>query len=314
VKKLKAKDIRGVWGSVLLPLNCDETIQWDSLARQVEHLCHSGLNGLYINGTACEFFAQSLKEYENLCEVTAAICEESNMPFQISASHMDYSVMLERFNIALKYDPSAIQIIFPDWIPMSNAEITNFLAHMTSIANGIGIVLYNPPHSKRVLNPQEMMNLIVPVKGLVGLKTGGGNDVWYSQMKDVFREISVFCPGHHMATAIKYGAHGSYSNVACISPKGAVHWYKLICGDMEKGLLLEADIQRFMATFIEPLMAKGYAGYTMDKLMATAGGWTEMSNLVRSPYLSPGEEAIAKVRDGIWEVLPEFMRLNGNTL
>ena len=310
MKLLKANDIRGVWGSLLLPLKSDESIDWAALERQIRCLCRSGVNGLYSNGTACEFFTQNEKEYEGVCERIASVCEETETPFQIGASHMDYNIMRERIKTAVKYKPGAIQVILPDWFPMSDAEISLFLERVVELTQWIGVVLYNPPHAKRVLKPKDIKALLLPVKGVIGLKTGAGDENWYADMKDVFPEISVFCPGHTMSSAIKRGAGGSYSNVACLSPKGAVHWYTLIQTDPEKALKLEADIHRFMALHIAPLMASGYAGFVMDKLMAAAGNWSPLDNRVRKPYRYPEKETIEKVRQGAWETVPKLMECN----
>ena len=307
MKPLQSADIRGVWGSLLLPLNQDESIDWSALERQIRCLSQSGVNGMYSNGTACEFFAQSEKEYEQVCELIASVCEETGTPFQIGASHMDYNVMRERIQIAASYKPGAVQVILPDWFPLSDAEITLFLDRAVELADGIGIVLYNPPHAKRVLNPAQIRTLLLNHKGIVGLKTGAGNEEWYADMADVFPKLSVFCPGHDMASALKRGAAGSYSNVACLSPQGAVYWYGLMQTDMEKALKLEADIHRFMRLHIAPLMAVGYAGFVMDKLMAAAGNWSPLDNRVRRPYRYPEKEAIEKVRQGAREIIPDIL-------
>ena len=310
MKPLKPDDIRGVWGSLLLPLNSDESIDWKALEGQIRYLCGSGVNGIYSNGTACEFFAQTDAEFERVCELTASVGEETGIYFQLGASHMDYDVMQRRIKTAVKYSPGAVQVILPDWFPPSNAEIKAFLERAVEQASGIGVVLYNPPHAKRVLKPAEIKELLLPVKGIVGLKTGAGDGEWYAEMKDVFPEISVFCPGHDMASAVKRGAKGSYSNVACLSPAGAVDWYNLVLTDMEKALKIEKDIHRFMALHIAPLMASGYAGFVMDKLMAAAGNWSPLDNRVRRPYRYPGKETVELVRQGAMETVPKLMERN----
>jgi dihydrodipicolinate synthase/N-acetylneuraminate lyase len=310
MKPLKSADIKGVWGSLLLPLNPDETIDWPALEGQIRYLTRSGVDGVYSNGTACEFFAQSEKEYERICELLSSLCEEAGTAFQIGASHMDWNVMAGRIKTAVKYRPGAVQIILPDWFPMSDAEISGFLERALELAGGIGIVLYNPPHAKRVLNPQDIKKLLLPAKGVVGLKTGAGDESWYAAMVGVFPELSVFCPGHYMAAAIKRGAAGSYSNVACLSPGGTAYWYGLMKTDMERALKLEEEIRRFMEACIAPLMASGYAGFVMDKLNATAGNWFPLDNRVRQPYRYPGKETVEKVRKGAWEIIPELIKFN----
>ena len=49
------------------------------------------------------------------------------------------------------------------------------------------------------------------------------------------------------------GANGSYSNVACLSPNGAVMIWDLIDTDYEKAKNIEFRINNFMKTHILPL-------------------------------------------------------------
>jgi dihydrodipicolinate synthase/N-acetylneuraminate lyase len=303
MEPLKNTEIKGVWGSLLLPLNSDESINWSALEAQIRYLTKSGVNGIYSNGTACEFFTQSAVEYERICELVSSISEEAGLAFQIGASHMDCTIMLARLKRAVKYKPGAIQVILPDWFPMSGAEISLFLERAVELAEGIGLVIYNPPHAKRVLSPEQIKELLLPIKGIVGLKTGAGDEAWYTAMGEVFPRLSVFCPGHDMATALRRGAAGSYSNVACLSPKGAVYWYELMQKNMAEAQKLEADIHRFMAAHIAPLMAQGYAGFVMDKLLAAAGAWSPLDNRTRWPYRFPGKDTIEKVRKGAQELI-----------
>ena len=73
-------------------------------------------------------------------------------------------------------------------------------------------------------DPDDYKDILSKVDGIVGLKTAGGDDSWYADMSEVFKKVSVFIPGHFLATGIKNGAHGAYSNVAAINPLVAQEW------------------------------------------------------------------------------------------
>ena len=49
-------------------------------------------------------------------------------------------------------------------------------------------------------------------------------------------------PGHTVVYGKPLGANGSYSNVACLSPNGAVKIWDLIEKDYEKAKELEAKV------------------------------------------------------------------------
>ena len=91
MRPLTAETLRGVWASLLLPLNDDDSIDFARLRDQVDHLTGAGLHGLYAHGTAGEF--QTLTEGE--------------------------------------FD-----------------QINYLLARVADVADGVPLVLYNPPHAK----------------------------------------------------------------------------------------------------------------------------------------------------------------------
>jgi 4-hydroxy-tetrahydrodipicolinate synthase len=228
MKPMEANEIAGNWGTLMLPINEDDRIDFIRLEQNVNYMAGLGLNGIYTNGTAGEFYTQSEEEYIRISELVADRCERNSVPFQIGASHMSPQLSLERIKRAVSYRPSAIQVILSDWFPLKDDEAINCLKQMAEAADGIGLVLYNPPHAKRVLIPEMYGKLKQAVPSLVGIKVAGGDASWYKAMKVYAQGISIFVPGHYLATGYSQGAHGAYSNVACLNPLGAQNWYDLM--------------------------------------------------------------------------------------
>ena len=50
--------------------------------------------------------------------------------------------------------------------------------------------------------------------------TRSGDAAWYAEARLALTNFSVFVPGHFIASGRPAGA--SYSNIACLSPSGAV--------------------------------------------------------------------------------------------
>lgn len=169
------------------------------------------------------------------------------------------------------------------------------------------MVLYNPPHAKRVLSPEQIGELKTSVEALVGVKVCDGDEEWYRQMREHCSGLSVFVPGHHLATGIRNGAHGAYSNVACLHPGAAQRWYEQMHTDLEGALELEQRICVFMKQHIVPFIQAGHSNMAVDKLMAAVGGWCPMNPRLRRPYRGVEEEAIEPLREVVQEMLPEFV-------
>jgi len=50
---------------------------------------------------------------------------------------------------------------------------------MAQAADGIPLVLYNPPHAKKVLSPKDLCRLAKEFPQLIGIKVAGGDNQWY---------------------------------------------------------------------------------------------------------------------------------------
>jgi dihydrodipicolinate synthase/N-acetylneuraminate lyase len=227
------------------------------------------------------------------------------MPFQVGASHMSAQVSLARVRRAAQLKPGAIQVILPDWFPVSSMEATVFLERVADVASPVGLVLYNPPHAKRILQPGEYAQLSEAVPGLVGVKVVG-DARWYAELHRLAPRLSIFVPGHQLATGIRSGASGAYSNVACLQPEGAKRWNQLMSRDYDAALALEARIGEFLEEFVLPLKKSGYSNQALDKLLAAVGGWSRAGTRLRWPYRWIEENRSQQLRPIAQERLPEL--------
>ncbi len=307
MKPLRAVEIMGTWAALLLPIDKDERIDTGRLGDELDVLIASGVTGVYSNGTAGEFYTQTEAEFDCVNALLAERCERAGVPFQIGASHSSPQIALERVRRARAMAPAAIQIVLPDWVPVTMQEATAFLQRVAEAADPVGLVLYNPPHAKRVLTPQEIGLLARENRGLVGVKVMSGDASWYAAMREHAGDLSVFVPGCLLATGYGQGASGAYSDVACLHPQGAQQWYELMKSDLDRALELEKRILRFIKEDILPLREEwGYSDPALDKCLAAIGNWASVGTRVRWPYRSVPESAVARLRPVARERIPEL--------
>jgi len=287
MKPLTANAIRGNWATLLTAWNDDDALDLPLVANEIDALIAMRVDGIYSNGTAGEFHAQTDDEFDRVSQCLADKCEAAGMPFQIGVSHMSAQISLERLRRVVALAPGAAQVILPDWFPLTDDESAAFLERMAELAEGIGLVLYNPPHAKRVLMPEEVGRLAARVPALVGLKTAGGDDDWFEQMRRHIPHLSVFVPGHLLASGVKQGACGAYSNVACINPAAAQRWTNLMRTDLPAALELEQRVRRFMCECIAPfILEQRFCNAACDRFLALLGGWADVGARMRWPYRS----------------------------
>lgn len=304
---LQGMEIRGTWATLLTPVEDDDSIGWSRLYDEIAALLASGVDGIYSNGTAGEFYTQTEEEFDRLSYMLAEACERAAMPFQIGASHTSPQTALDRVRRARQLRPSAIQVILPDWYPTTSAEARRFLERVAEAASPIGLVLYNPPHAKRELAPAEFGEISAAVPELAGVKVAHSDAGWCRAFREAAPRVSLFVPGHQLATGIRNGAHGSYSNVACLHPAGAKRWNRLMASEPERALEIEARIQRFQAQHILPYRTlHGIGNMGLDKLMAAVGGWAPVGTRLRWPYSWVPEEEAARLRPVAHTMIPEL--------
>ncbi|MFL5019204.1 MAG: dihydrodipicolinate synthase family protein [Rhizobium sp.] len=280
--------IGGNWASLLLPIAADNSIEFDKLGEEIDILIDAGVDGIYSNGTAGEFHNQTEAEFDRIQAMLAERCKASSTPFVIGACQPDPLIMLNRVRRAAALDPHAIQVILPDWWPLTDAEAIDFLKQAAEAADGIRLILYNPPHAKRVLAPKELGAVCAAVPEVIGIKLADGDTSWYAEARRHLSGLSLLVPGHHLATGTREGvAAGSFSNVACLSPRGAQIWTVSMRNDIDAALDLERRICTFMDAHIVPFRQEfGYSNAALDKLLSAIGNWGPVSTRLRFPYRS----------------------------
>lgn len=305
--KLTADLLKGTWCTLLLPINTDNSIDYGALETELDFLCSTGVSGIYSNGTAGEFFNQTEAEFDKITNMLAEKCQKAGMPYQIGVSHMSPIICLERIRRSRHLAPGGFQVIFPDWVAPNEQEQIIFLNTVCMEAESIPLILYSPGHSKTALGPQDYKRLSDAVPELIGLKTAGGTADWYRQMRELKLNLSVFVPGHRLASGISEGvASGSYSNIACINPAAAQQWYKMMFADPEAALSMEKRILAFFEKVILPLSTRGYSDMALDKFLAAIGGYCHVGTRLRWPYQSVDEGEVRDARNICQSMIPEL--------
>lgn len=299
--------LRGIWCTVLLPLDPDDRIDFGRLEADLEYLIAQRPHGIYVNGTAGELDTLSEEEFDRIGEVLAERCAHARLAFQVGASHPSGHLTCQRVVRAAALGPSAIQVTLPDWTPLSFAEVRRAMARFHGLADPVPIVLYNPPHAKTQLAPDALGRLAAELPNLVGVKVRGGDAHWHTALRAATPDLAVFVPGHELAHQRKLGANGSYSNIACMSPRGALRWFAAMEAEPEAADDLQRRLDDFFATAVAPLAATGLSGVALDKLLAAVGGWSDAGLRVRWPRTAAPADSVKKVRAVARDIVPELV-------
>ncbi|MDT0444611.1 dihydrodipicolinate synthase family protein [Streptomyces johnsoniae] len=299
---LNSGSLAGVWSTVLLPVAPDETIDFRRLEAALEAVLGAGVHGVYTNGTAGEFHTLEESECDRLHEMVAARCTSAGLPFQLGAGHPSGQVSLGRIRRAAALGPGAVQVVLPDWLPLSPDEVLDALRRMAGAAGGVPLVLYNPPYAKTQVSRALLARIGDELPEVIGLKVPGA-----AVASGLTERFAVFVAGHTLASARREGAAGSYSNVACLSPAGAVRWYDLMTADPAAALDVEKRLRAFLDRHVAPLARAGFSDPALDKALCAVGGWAEVGTRVRWPHRSVPETAVPALREAAVRAVPELL-------
>lgn len=307
MQKLTAATLKGNWATLLLPINDNDTINYPLLTEEIEYLIAAGVDGIYSNGTAGEFHNQTEDEFDQINQLLSEKCRSANMRFQIGAGHPSPIISLKRVKRCIHLKPDAIQVILPDWVVANHTEQIAFLQGIAYNSHGIPLVLYNPPHAKTVLKPKEFGELKTLIPQVIGIKVPYGDRDWIAGMKKYTAHLSVFVPGHLLASGVcSEMASGAYSNIACINAIAAQKWWNQMQTDMDAALELEQRILQFFKECISPYQQKGYSNPALDKFLAAVGGYVQINTRLRWPYQFISNDDVLSVRKRAQHIIPEF--------
>ncbi len=307
MEPLTRQGLHGTWAAVLLPVDDDNAIDLGRLDAELEVLVGSPVDGVYTNGTAGEFHAIGEDEFDALTALVASRCTAAGKPFQLGASHMSGDTSLGRVRRALRFEPSGIQVILPDWCPLNDDEVIAAVEGLAAAAAPLPITLYNPPNAKTCVTPRLYGVLVERVPQLIGIKVAGGDAAWFTQMHEHAPGLAVFVAGHRLASGVELGAAGAYSNVACLSPAGAAAWYETMTTDPGHAAELEQRINAFLEVHIISLRREGYCDAALDKTLAAIGDWAPIGTRTRWPFGFVDPARIPALREVAREQLPELL-------
>ncbi len=293
--------LHGIWATATLPLVGNETIDYGRLADDLAYLVTARPHGIYVNGSAGEFATLTEAEFDRVGALVAEKCQAASVAYQIGASHPSGQLSCERIQRTTDLAPGAIQVILPDWLPLSDREVLAALRRFHDLADPIPLVLYQPPHAKTQVTPDQYAMLVEQLPRLIGIKVAGGNEDWHARMRASAPNLAVFVAGHRLDRERRFGARGAYSNIACLSPRGALQWYAR--PDPE----LDSRVQEFFRVAIRPVQARGYCVTAVDKLLAAVGGWSVAGTRVRWPHESVPDDLTVTVRTEAQRLIPELL-------
>lgn len=303
---LTKNQLKGMWVSVLT--EWDEEYKFDekTFRDEIAMLIDAGAHGLYTTGSTGEFYALDWEEYQ---KVTDAFLAETagKVPVQVGANWFNTRDTIRRVRYARDKGADGVQICFPGWMAMAEAQYDQFLIDVYEAVPDIALIHYNVIRTKKLFFGKDYARVAPHIPTLIGTKAG--------IPLEQFPDLVVQSPGlNHFVNEIKFplahqlGSLGMYTAWFMMNPQ-FFHDYYQTCINQQYAEAV-AIMKRLVSWFNEavlPLIAKGHQDPALDKAFVEMGGWLPGNRRTRKPYPPLTDVEFAQLRSATQHTIPEFL-------
>ena len=268
------KSLQGIIVPLITPLLEHEMLDSESLEKLIDYVIAGGVNGIFILGTTGEGPSLSYKIKRELidqaCRITAG-----RVPVIVGI--MDTSI-IESVNLAAyaaDQEASAVVAVPPYYLPLSQAELINYIRKLTDKLP-LPLFLYNQPEYTNVPILPDTLSQVADIVNLAGLKDTSRNMINFQQMCRIMKDredFSLFVgPDGLMAEAVLMGGSGGVNAGANLAPKLYVELYNVArAGDLPKVHELQQKVLQLIATVYHPSVGRLKALKGLKCALATLG-------------------------------------------
>lgn len=254
------KKLYGVVAPIITPVNENGEIDHDSLRALTLSLIERGCDGLYVCGTTGGVAYFDKEERKQILETVWNAAKGKALVYaQIGGTILRDTLELAQHALSLGVD--GLGVLTPTYFPLTDEELENYYVTVANVVpEDVPIYLYAiPGFAVNDLSLALVTRLAKRCENIVGVKYSSGDYGRICQFKQIRDgKFSVLVSSPAIAhSAFSIGCDGIISG-ACIlfteEVKALYHAYQN--GDMEKVVLLQRDMYRWLAHSWPGEMAK----------------------------------------------------------
>ncbi|HXK60330.1 MAG TPA: dihydrodipicolinate synthase family protein [Acidobacteriota bacterium] len=219
--RVQADSYRGVFPAMVLPLQRDGEIDFESLLRQVDFLLRGRVDGLWINGTSGDFFALDDDERAEVIKVVVRHVA-GRVPVIAQVGDASTRRVISHARRALEARADAVSVTLPYYVDYSQDELKQ---HYRRVSDSIGrpVYLYQLPQMSKVSLTVPSIIELAEEEVLQGIKDSSGDmQFFYRLLREVDRSgVGLRCftgVSSLVDVALYMGAHGLMCIVANLLP------------------------------------------------------------------------------------------------
>ena len=292
----------GIIPPIVTPINEDGSVNFDDLARVVDHLIHSGVSGIFALGSTGQ--VAYLSEEHRLAVVRAiAATAAGRVPVIAGAMEVSAPGVIRTARAMIEAGADAIVTTAPLYTINDESEIAE---HFRIIRAGIDAPLFAydiPVRAHKKLSPRLLVQL--GKEGVIsGVKDSSGDDVGFRRLiamnRDAGRPLALFT-GHEVVVdaMAMIGADGAVPGLANVDAAAYVRlWKAAKAGDMKTAMAEQEYLNRlFEIVFVVEGRSGDAAGVGAFKAAMGFKGLLSYATLTAplKPLDAPTLDAVARI-------------------
>ncbi len=172
-KSWALKNLPGVCGGIIQPLNSDYSIDYAGTRAWIERQIEMGVDSITCDGACGEWLTFTVEERKKIYEV-AVDAVAGRVPLLANTSHPSIMAAVELAQHAEAVGVDALMHVTPYSNSSSNEGVFQYYKYLADRVN-IGICLYNTRPSGFVLSPEFIRELAEKIPNICGIKQGMGS-------------------------------------------------------------------------------------------------------------------------------------------
>jgi 4-hydroxy-tetrahydrodipicolinate synthase len=241
----------GVMPALITPFNKDESLNEEQLRNLVNYLIEQGVNGLVPAGTTGEFVNMTFQERLDVIKI---VVDETNgrVPVIAGTGETGTKLVVDATKAATDIGADAVLIVTPYYL---KPKAKGLYDHYFTIAEktDIPIVLYNIPACTGVELPWTVVEDLVDIENIVGIKDSSGDYKYFSALLEkVSDKVSVLIGwDENVLGALAGGAAGCILGSANVFPKIWLDLYNHVKNNqLQEAQALQKKVQKLARLLI----------------------------------------------------------------
>lgn len=269
VAALLPEDVVGAWAGLILPFGRAGEVDGRALAVQLERLVEAGVAGLFAADDSAELAELDASGARAVQQRLAEVGAEVGLPVVLDARAEGQAQAVRRIALGADLDPAA-------WLVSAPVEGPGDLVELETLARAASpssLILEEPRPG--AFDRARLARWSSSVPQIVGARMRPRDEERWSELAPLAEDLALFAAGRDWASASRWGARSSCSELVALSPALAVHTADLIEGDVQRALRRERAFQNLLEVHAQPLLRRASRPPDcLGRILALVGGWS----------------------------------------